>query len=287
MAGKLTAGGRGRRGPALAVSSGPAHIDAAILTVPVNALFFSRALWVRLVILLGAALFLIAALLRIAGTPEWWAGGRGLEVVLLALAAMLTRRFGFPLPGRGFASFVLGVALLGLLLDGWPLGVLTAPAGMLAGDLLFRQLKLGDAVSNAAHLCFGTGLTGLAYEALGGAVGDAALRAASVFVMPSRFESLSYATLEAWQCGVPALVSGASAVLREHCHAGGGGLYYHGCAEFAAALDVLLADPALCSALGARGQRYVAETYLWDLVETRYLEAFRELVQSLRGKTGQ
>src|SRR3990172_5534930 len=165
---------------ALAVSSGAAHIDAAILTVPVNAPSFPRAPWVRLAILLGAAFFLIAALLRIAGTPGWWAGGRALEVVLLALAATLTRRFGFPLPGRGVASFVLGVALLGLLLDGWPTAILTATAGMLAGDLLFRRLRLEDAASNAAHLCFGTGLTGLAYQALGGVAGDAALGTANL-----------------------------------------------------------------------------------------------------------
>jgi len=145
--------------------------------VPVNAPSSSRALWVRLAIVAGAALFLIAALLHIAGTPAWWTGERGLEVVLLALAAMLTRRFGFPLPGQGFASFVLGVALLGLLLDGWPAAILIATGGMLAGDFLFRRLNPGDAVSNAAHLCFGTGLTGLAYESLGGAVGGAALRA--------------------------------------------------------------------------------------------------------------
>ena len=148
--------------------------------MPVNAPSFPRAPWVRLAILLGAAFFLIAALLRIAGTPGWWARGRALEVVLLALAATLTRRFGFPLPGRGFASFVLGVALLGLLLDGWPTAILTATAGMLAGDLLFRRLRLGDAASNAAHLCFGTGLTGLAYQALGGVAGDAALGAANL-----------------------------------------------------------------------------------------------------------
>jgi methyl-accepting chemotaxis protein len=146
----------------------------------VKAVSSSRALWVRLAILLGAALFLVAALVRIATTPVWWTGGRGLEAVLLALAAMLTRRFGFPLPGRGFASFVLGVALLGLLLDGWPLGFLAATSGMLAGDLLFRRLALGDAASNAAHLGFGTGLTGLAYQALGGAVGDAAIGAGNL-----------------------------------------------------------------------------------------------------------
>lgn len=116
---------------------------------------------------------------------------------------------------------------------------------------------------------------------------DAALRAASVFVMPSPFESLSYATLEAWQRGTPALVNGASAVLREHCHASGGGLYYGDYSEFAAALDLLLADPALRRALGERGRRYVSETYLWDLVEARYLQAFGELAEGLKGRTGQ
>ena len=154
-----------------------------IHTVPVNGFFLSRALWVRLASRFGAALFLIAALLRIAGAPGWWTGGKGLEAVLLALAAMLTRRFGFALPGRGFASFVLGVALLGLLLDGWPGGVLPTTVGMLAGDLVFRRLKLGDALSNAAHLCFGVGLTGLAYESLGGAVSHAALAAGNLWLL--------------------------------------------------------------------------------------------------------
>jgi glycosyltransferase involved in cell wall biosynthesis len=114
----------------------------------------------------------------------------------------------------------------------------------------------------------------------------AALRAASVFVLPSHFESLSYATLEAWQCGTPALLSGASAVLREHCHASGGGLYYRDCAEFTAALDLLLGDPALRCALGERGRRYVERTYLWEMVEARYLTAFRELAERLRERTG-
>ncbi len=126
--------------------------------------------------LLGAALFAIAALLRSVERPETWTGTRDLGIVLLALGAALTRRVGFPLPGRGFASFVLGAALVGLLLNGWPAAVLAAPAGMLAGDLLFRRLTPGEAFANAGHLCVGTGLTGLGYAALGGATAGAALR---------------------------------------------------------------------------------------------------------------
>lgn len=114
----------------------------------------------------------------------------------------------------------------------------------------------------------------------------AALRAAEVFVLPSHFESLSYATLEAWLTERPALVSGASAVLREHCHAGGGGVYYRDGAEFVAALDLLLGDPALRATLGSRGRRYVEQGYLWDLVEARYLGAFHELAASVRQSAG-
>jgi methyl-accepting chemotaxis protein len=135
---------------------------------------------VRIAVLAAAALFLTGALLRSAQHPETWSGPRGLVAILLVLAAALTRRFGFPLPGRGFASLVLGVALAGLLLGGWPVAMLAAGAGMLGGDLLFRRLPPADALSNAGHLCFGTGVTGLAYEALGGVVGGPVLGPANL-----------------------------------------------------------------------------------------------------------
>jgi methyl-accepting chemotaxis protein len=135
---------------------------------------------VRIAVLAGAALFLTVALLRSAQHPESWSGSHGFVAVLLVLAAALTRRFGFPLPGRGFASLVLGVALAGLLQGAWPVAMLAAGAGMLAGDLLFRRLAPADALSNAGHLCFGTGVTGLAYDALGGAVGGAVLSPANL-----------------------------------------------------------------------------------------------------------
>lgn len=148
----------------------------------------------RLAVLLGAALFVTAALLRMAERPDTWAGTRGLGIVLLVLAAALTRRFGFPLPGRGFASFVLGVSLVGLVLSGWPAAVLAASAGMLAGDLLFRRLPLGDAFSNAGHLGVGTGITGLAYAALGGASGGAALSAANLGPLTGAVTLLTFIT---------------------------------------------------------------------------------------------
>ncbi len=98
-----------------------------------------------------------------------------LELVLLALVAAATRRFGLALPGKGFSSFVLGVVLFAVLQRGWGFGVLMAPLGMLGGDIPLRRLRLRNAVANAGHLTFGTAIVGFAYDRVGGYYGAAAL----------------------------------------------------------------------------------------------------------------
>src|SRR5262245_27326762 len=101
-----------------------------------------------------------------------------LEFALLVIAASLTRRYGLQLPGRGFASFVLGVVLYALLRHGWAFAALVAALGMAAGDLLFRRLRASAALVNAGHLAAGSAVVGFAYErALGGALGAAAFGA--------------------------------------------------------------------------------------------------------------
>lgn len=97
------------------------------------------------------------------------------ELVVLVLAAAATRRFGLALPGKGFASFVLGVVLFAVLHRGWGFGVLMAPLGMLAGDIPLRRLRLRTALANAGHLTFGTAIVGFAYDRVGGYYGAAAL----------------------------------------------------------------------------------------------------------------
>ena len=72
------------------------------------------------------------------------------ELALLLVVAAATRRFGLALPGKGFASFVLGVVLFAVLHRGWGFGVLMAPLGMLAGDIPLRGLRLRTAIANAA-----------------------------------------------------------------------------------------------------------------------------------------
>ncbi len=100
-----------------------------------------------------------------------------------------------------------------------------------------------------------------------------ALAAATLFVHPSAVESFSIALMEAWLQGTAALVNGSCAVLREHVFRSGGGLPYIGYHEFEAALDYLLARPALRREMGKRGQSYVRLNFRWEEVVKRFVAA--------------
>ena len=103
-----------------------------------------------------------------------------LTLALLVALGMLSRRYGFALPGNGFASFVLGVQLLAIAFGGWALAVLVAPLAMALGDVLLRRLPLRAALLNAAHLTAGSALVGFIYLLIGGRTGAGALAAANV-----------------------------------------------------------------------------------------------------------
>jgi len=131
---------------------------------------------IQIVVMAGAVLSIAAAVLGGSFPTPFPI----VEFGLTAAAAALTRRFGLPLPGKGFASFVLGVVLFATLRHGGGWAALVAVLGMPAGDLLFRRLRLRAALANAGHLTLGTALVGVLYERLGGAHGTAALAADNV-----------------------------------------------------------------------------------------------------------
>ncbi|MGD9572520.1 MAG: glycosyltransferase family 4 protein [Thermoleophilia bacterium] len=105
---------------------------------------------------------------------------------------------------------------------------------------------------------------------------DTAYAAARVLVNPSRLESLGMVGLEAWLAGTPSIVNGRSPVLREHCRASGGGLWYHGPDELVEAMDLVCGDPALGDAMAAAGAGYVRRTFSWPAVRARFLGALEE-----------
>ncbi len=105
-----------------------------------------------------------------------------------------------------------------------------------------------------------------------------ALAACEVFVMPSPYESLSIACMEAWSVGKPVLVNAQSEVLVGQCRRSQGGLWYRDRDEFCAALEVLLTNAAVRRGLGAQGQRFVAANYPWP----RIMDAYCELLSTIR-----
>jgi glycosyltransferase involved in cell wall biosynthesis len=104
-----------------------------------------------------------------------------------------------------------------------------------------------------------------------------ALAAADLLIMPSRFESLSMVTLEAWALGKPVLVNGQCDVLRGQTIRSNGGLYYENFEEFAEALYALEARGPLGAILGRNGREFFRRHYSWPVVERKYLEMFDRL----------
>ncbi len=131
----------------------------------------------RLVIEIAAVAFLVWGGSSLAHAPDVRLGGLALAFVALTVAVVATRRLGVALPGKGFASFVLGVVLVAILLEGWPFALFVAAIGLPLGDTLLRHVRLRDSLTVAGHLVFGTALTGLLYQIAGGAVGSGALSA--------------------------------------------------------------------------------------------------------------
>ena len=100
-----------------------------------------------------------------------------------------------------------------------------------------------------------------------------ALAGADVVLLPSPYESLSIAALEAWSHGRPTLANARSDVLRGQTVRSSGGLWYSEAAEFHEALDLLLEHPPLAETLGIQGRRWVEASGGWPRVRELWLQA--------------
>ena len=105
-----------------------------------------------------------------------------------------------------------------------------------------------------------------------------AMAAALVSVHPSHLESLCMAALESLAIETPILVQGQTAPLKQHCVSGDCGLWYTEYVEFAAALDLLLSDGNLRTALGQKGKDYVRQNYSWKKIIEKYEQLFINLI---------
>jgi glycosyltransferase involved in cell wall biosynthesis len=107
-----------------------------------------------------------------------------------------------------------------------------------------------------------------------------ALQASIGLVMPSWLESLSMVTLESFWAERPVLANARCEVLRGQCRRSNGGLYYATYDEFHEALALLERDALLRGALGRNGRAYFDAHYTWDVIERKYLELLKHLLEA-------
>ena len=100
-----------------------------------------------------------------------------------------------------------------------------------------------------------------------------ALAGATAVVVPSPYESLSLAQLEAWSHGRPTLANAASPVLVGQSRRSGGGLWYADGDEYLVMLDLLARNAPLAHAIGRQGAAWVEAECSWDRVRGVWLEA--------------
>ncbi|HVC13723.1 MAG TPA: glycosyltransferase family 4 protein [Acidimicrobiales bacterium] len=104
------------------------------------------------------------------------------------------------------------------------------------------------------------------------------MRDALAFVSPSALEAFSLVVTEAWTLELPVVVNARCGPTREHCERSGGGLWFGSYPQFEAVVDLLVADSALRSDLGARGRRYVERHFGWPVLIGRYARFLDEVV---------
>ena len=100
---------------------------------------------------------------------------------------------------------------------------------------------------------------------------------ATALIVPSPYESLSIALLEAWNHAVPALVNARCRVLRGQVLRADGGLFYRTAREFNEGLSRLLSQPRERDAFGRQGLAYVEREYRWPTVLARVEQLLNEV----------
>lgn len=104
---------------------------------------------------------------------------------------------------------------------------------------------------------------------------NSAIAGAKALIMPSEYESLSLAVLEAMAIGVPVVVNGACSVLTGHCIKSGSGIIYRTYEQFEKGIESLLQNVVEYQKMSTAGRQYVSENYNWNGT----VEKYRKLIE--------
>lgn len=101
---------------------------------------------------------------------------------------------------------------------------------------------------------------------------------ASIFVMPSPYESFSIVTLEAMAQRTPVLVNGSCQVLVEHVVRSGSGKIYHNYEDFAKGIQEIVQNQNNLTETGEIARKYVVENYGFSSVKNNLLETIEKYI---------
>ena len=104
------------------------------------------------------------------------------------------------------------------------------------------------------------------------------LRAADVFVLPSRHENFGIAVVEAMASGTPVVVSDQVGIEREIAEAGAGLVTTLDPADVAGAIGRLLDDPEAAERMGRAGEALASRRYSLERVATDVEALYEEVV---------
>lgn len=105
------------------------------------------------------------------------------------------------------------------------------------------------------------------------------LAGARALWLPSQYESLSIAVLEALSLRIPVIVNGKCKVLKGHCERSGAGLYYYDEEKAVEYLGVLSSNQEKHKEMSCNARIYIEKNYQWDSV----IDKIMGLIYSLEG----
>jgi glycosyltransferase involved in cell wall biosynthesis len=105
-----------------------------------------------------------------------------------------------------------------------------------------------------------------------------------VFILPSRYESLSLVLLESWANRRPVMVNAGCEATSGQVRRARGGLVYDGAGGFCEVLSALLRDPERRRTAADEGYAFVQDGYAWPRFEERLLDLVDASVNPQEGR---
>ncbi|TCL59377.1 glycosyltransferase involved in cell wall biosynthesis [Kineothrix alysoides] len=102
-----------------------------------------------------------------------------------------------------------------------------------------------------------------------------AIKGAKLLWLPSQFESLSIAVLEAMALGVPVIVNGKCEVLKGHCERSNAGEAYSDFEGFETIIESIMGKKYIF--YGKKAQEYIARYYTWNSVIDKWKAKIEEV----------